>query len=205
VTEAPVPYEYRSAKVLHVSGSNITMPNSLPLTSTVTPLTASDDLLQRAKSGDTQAIDQLLRQCQPDIKRYARRHCASADVDEAVQDALWILTRRISALRVAAALSSWLFQTVRRLCIRMHRRAIRRVSLEDVEHVLLIDERNATDLRIDLAKSITAMPEQQREILMLVDVLGHSAAEAAQTAGISLEAAKSRLHRARLLLRESLR
>lgn len=174
-------------------------------TATVTALTDISALLACAKSGDTAAIDQLLRQCQPDIKRYAKRHCASSDVDEAVQDALWILTRRVSALRVAAALSSWLFQTVRRLCIRMQRRAMGHVSLDDVDHELLIDERSATDLRIDLVKSITAMPEQQREILMLVDVLGYSAAEAAHEAGITVEAAKSRLHRARLLLRESLR
>jgi RNA polymerase sigma factor (sigma-70 family) len=176
-----------------------------PQANTVSSLIATSDLLSRAKRGDTAAIDQLLRQCQPDIKRYAKRHCASADVDEAVQDALWILTRRVSALRVAAALSSWLFQTVRRLCLRMQRRAAGFVPLEEVEHELLVDERSATDLRIDLAKSITALSVQQREILMLVDVLGHSAIEAAHEAGITVEAGKSRLHRARLLLRESLR
>ncbi len=177
---------------------------TLTSTSKVTELADISELLSRAKSGDTLAINQLLRQCQPDIKRYAKRHCASSDVDEAVQDALWILTRRVSALRVAAALSSWLFQTVRRLCIRMQRRAMGHVSLDDVEHELLIDERSATDLRIDLAKAITAMPQQQRAILMLVDVLGHSVNEAAQEAGITVEAAKSRLHRARLLVRECL-
>jgi RNA polymerase sigma factor (sigma-70 family) len=163
-------------------------------------------LLARAQLGDAQAIDQLLRQCQPDIKRFARRHCASQDVDEAVQDALWILTRRVSALRVAAALSSWLFQTVRRLCMRMlQRRALGAVSLNDAAHELLIDERASSDLRIDLAKSIAALPTQQREVLMLMDVLGHSASEAAQATGVSVEAVKSRLHRARLLMRESLR
>ncbi|MDB5967534.1 MAG: polymerase subunit sigma-70, partial [Polaromonas sp.] len=47
-------------------------------------------LVEAAQAGDAQAIEQLLGVCQPDLKRFARRTCASAeDAEDAVQLALW--------------------------------------------------------------------------------------------------------------------
>ncbi len=88
-------------------------------------------LLQQARAGDRLATERLLRECQPDLRRYARRHCESADVDDAVQDALWILTRRVAAVRAAAALSSWLFQVVRRICLRLRSKSKEYVQLDE--------------------------------------------------------------------------
>lgn len=161
------------------------------------------DLLLRARAGDAAALEDLLRHCRGDLQRYARRHCESQDIDEAVQDALWILSRRVGALRAAAALSSWLFQVVRRLCLRMRVRAPKHVELPDEAPQLQHDERAAQELRIDLARVLSGMPAHYRDAVLLVDVLGHTAEEAAAQQGITVEAAKSRLHRARMMVRES--
>lgn len=164
----------------------------------------AQQLFNLASQGDVQAIEKLLKHCQPDLRRYARRHCASDDVDDAVQDALWILSKNLGALRAAAALSSWLFQVVRRACLRISLKRRDTVTLDDAEAELASDSQAVHNLRIDLARIFATLPSKYREALMLIDVLGHSAEEAAQELGVSVEAAKSRLHRGRLLVREAL-
>ena len=79
-------------------------------------------MIESAMAGDQQAVVNLLTIVQPDIRRFARAQCrTSSDVDDAVQEAMWLLYRRIGMLRVAAALSSWLFTVVRHACLRMAR------------------------------------------------------------------------------------
>ena len=171
-----------------------------------TSLPVSHLLLAQARAGDHDALQALLRLCQTDLRRYARRHCHANDIDEAVQDALWILSRRVTALRVLAAFSSWLFQVVKRLCLRMRRRGtVEQVEVEDGHPALGQDHREAVDLRIDLARLLAQLPAPYREVLILIDVQGHSGDEAASLLNISVEATKSRLHRARMMLRERLR
>ncbi|UUZ67884.1 hypothetical protein LP416_26265 [Polaromonas sp. P2-4] len=53
---------------------------------------ASLQLVEDARTGNTQAIAQLLLVCQPDLKRFARRTCSTTeDAEDAVQLALWQL------------------------------------------------------------------------------------------------------------------
>lgn len=168
-----------------------------------TPLPATDDeLVAGARGGDARALDALLRRCQPDLRRYARRHCASGDVDDAVQDALWIVARRVPTLRVTAALSSWLFVTVRRLCHRLLRQHGPVESLVDEACVEGLESQDA--LRLDLSRALAELAPIYREVIVLVDVMGHTLPEAAEALSVGLEAAKSRLHRARSLMRQRL-
>lgn len=53
------------------------------------------DLLAAAHGGDSKALGQVLALCQPDMRRYARRSCLVSDVDDAVQEALLVLTYRL--------------------------------------------------------------------------------------------------------------
>ncbi len=66
-------------------------------------------IIQQAVHGDPAALELLLRRMQPDVKRYARRYCMASDIDDAVQEALMRLTQRLPQLRLAAALSGWLW------------------------------------------------------------------------------------------------
>lgn len=171
------------------------------------PTPASPDrseLLARTRDGDRTALESLLRDCMPDLRRYARRHCPAHEVDDAVQDALWIMSRRVGAVRAAQALSSWLFQVVKRLCIRLitSHRSTEPLDAEAPE--LAQDDEEVRALRIDLARALLAMAPIYRETLVQVDVLGHTLEESAQVQDITVDAAKSRLHRARRMLREQM-
>lgn len=168
-------------------------------------LTVDGALVARARAGDKSALDRLLADCRPDLQLYARRHCASDDVEEAVQDALWILYRRLGGLRSVAAFAGWLFQVVRRACLRYALRNRRHVSLDELPAGLDQDQGAANaELRAILSGIIARLPRPYREALVLKDVQGLSADELSAALCISPEAAKSRLHRARAMVREAL-
>jgi RNA polymerase sigma factor (sigma-70 family) len=162
-------------------------------------------LVTAARAGDAAALDRLLAQSQPDLLRFARRTCANAeDAEDAVQVALWQLHRRIGTLRVIAAFTSWLFRIVERECRRLLGLQRRTAPLDEAPSSALALDPVPTDLRRDLGMMIAALPDLYREVLILRDVEELTAPEAAAQLGISVDAVKSRLHRARGLLREKL-
>ncbi len=166
---------------------------------------AEPQLVEAACGGDAAAVEKLLVVCQPDLRRFARRACSNRDdAEDAVQIALWQLYRKIGALRTAAAFASWLFRIIERECYRLlHARGKLQAldaSLDDV----LRQEPLPLALRKDLIAAIATLPEPYRKILILRDIDELTAPEAADQLGISIDAAKSRLHRARALVRDNL-
>lgn len=160
------------------------------------------ELIEAARQGDEQALVHLLDACQPDLRRYARRNCATEDVEEAVQDALFILYRRLGALRTLATFSGWLFQIVKRACLRRLRGRNQHVAADEKEGQTF--DSLDVEMRLDLCRSIAMLPDIYREVVILRDVKGLTAVEAARELGTSVEATKSRLHRGRYLIRQSL-
>jgi RNA polymerase sigma factor (sigma-70 family) len=166
-------------------------------------MAATPQMIEAAATGDQQALLRLLAVCQPDLRRYARRTCATEDIEEAVQDALLILYRRLGTLRIIATFSGWLFQIVKRACLqRLRRRGL--VSLDE-EAASGVQDPTDIELRLDLARSIMALPKIYREVVILRDVEELSTEETANEIGASVEAVKSRLHRGRYLIRQQLR
>jgi DNA-directed RNA polymerase specialized sigma24 family protein len=58
-----------------------------------------NDLVLAAQLGDGAALDHLLLVSATDARRYARRHCQPSDIDDAVQEALLVIARKLSALK----------------------------------------------------------------------------------------------------------
>jgi RNA polymerase sigma factor (sigma-70 family) len=166
---------------------------------------AEPRLVEAACGGDAAAVEKLLVVCQPDLRRFARRTCSNRDdAEDAVQIALWQLYRKIGALRTAAAFASWLFRIIERECYRLLHARGRLQALDTSLDEVLRQEPLPLALRNDLVAAIAALPEPYRKILILRDIDELTAPEAADQLGISIDAAKSRLHRARVLVRDSL-
>jgi RNA polymerase sigma factor (sigma-70 family) len=161
-------------------------------------------LILAAQTGDVRALNHLVTQCQTDARRYARRHCQAADVDDAVQEALIILSRRITGLRAVSAFSSWLFTIVRRECARLARRMLRQGPSIDELADAQLQTRPSEGLRLDLIAALESLPAHYLEIILLRDFEELSIAELAERLGLQIPGAKSRLHRARELVREYL-
>ncbi|MHB8348226.1 MAG: RNA polymerase sigma factor [Acidiferrobacterales bacterium] len=161
-------------------------------------------LIEAAQTGDPAALDRLLRRCQPDVRRYARRHCLMGDVDDAVQETLMILSRRVQSLRVLVAFSSWLFTIVRRECRRLERRVLGREHYDEQKAEHWLATRSVDVLRLDLVRALESLPPHYREIVLLRDFEERSIRELAHQLALTPAAAKSRLHRARQLMRDYL-
>src|SRR5712691_7092246 len=108
-------------------------------------VTEMNDLIAAAQAGGEEALLELLQLCRPQLRRYANRQCASDDVEEAVQDALWLLYRRVGALRTIGAFSSWLFQIVRRECLRRARKRLDFAELDECDVSALANGRRSDE------------------------------------------------------------
>ena len=168
-------------------------------------------LVQNAIEGNTEAIETLLLQYQPSLTRFARKFCVTPDdVKDAVQETLWIIYRKINRLRTSKAFVSWIFQIVRNECYALLRHEKYGVDQVEISKLDYLDYTSATDhdlystLAHDLIIAIEQLPPQQREVLILRDINGMTAAEVADKLHISIETVKSRLHYARANLRKML-
>ncbi len=161
--------------------------------------------LASARMGDRDALESLLIAAQPDIRRYARISCHAADAEDAVQETLWLLYRKVGTLRAVQSFAGWLFVVVRRECLRLARRALgREVTPEMLEDDARFAHRPPEELRLDLTRALQSLPEHYREVVLLRDIEEMTIDEIAATLDLTREAVKARLHRARKLIREYL-
>jgi RNA polymerase sigma factor (sigma-70 family) len=157
-----------------------------------------------AQRGDPAAVDGLLRAVLPTAQRFAARSCSSReDAEDAVQDALTALVCRVGALRAAGAVTSWLFVTISHACLRRASGVIL-VPLDGIPEVARADIADGVVDRMVIADALAALPAPQRDVIVLVDLLGLPAERTAQRLGIGVRATKSRLHRARRALAASI-
>ncbi|KQW44677.1 MULTISPECIES: RNA polymerase sigma factor [unclassified Roseateles] len=163
-------------------------------------------VFEAAQAGDPGALEQVLRQLQPDIRRYARRQChRSSAVEDVVQEALIVLYRRVGTLRDPLALAAWMLRMVTRLCmlpvLRLMRGTEALSERHEAEHLARVPP---DELRIDLVRALESLPEIYREVILLRDMEQLTIGEVADRLGITREAAKSRIQRGRALMREYL-
>ena len=187
--------------------------------SRATGLPSDDELLAAARQGDTAALETLLVRYQPHLYRFGLRMCGNVeDAGDVAQESLISMARSVRDFRGDSSVSSWLYTIARRFCIKKRRRSkfapTREESLDvpgtDIARQLAdpgpTPEQTATnrELAAALARAIQALEPSQREVLVLRDVEGLSAPEVARIVGASVEAVKSRLHRARVAMREAI-
>lgn len=131
-----------------------------------------------------------------------------------MQEVLLALVSSISRFRGDASLSSWAYVVARNACARRRKRGARYQSLEsatggtelEIRDPGTTPERAAErrELREALERGIAELPASLRDVLVLRDVEGLSAAQVGKRLRLGERAVKSRLHRARVELRERL-
>ncbi|MDE2249425.1 MAG: RNA polymerase sigma factor [Pseudomonadota bacterium] len=162
-------------------------------------------LLEAARLGDIAAVQRLLVECRPGLQRIAQQQCSSSvDPDDAVQESLLLIYRRIGALRTAASFPAWTFSIVRRECHRLWR-AMHGEKAMEPENLPVMVYVDRLELRNDLAAAIQSLPEKYREAIILRDFEEFSISEIAEQLLLTREAVKSRIHRGRQMVQEYLK
>jgi RNA polymerase sigma-70 factor (ECF subfamily) len=175
-----------------------------------------DALLAAFRSGDESALAQLLERYAPSIHRFGVKMCRDPeDAKDVLQDTLLAAARGLREFRGGASLSTWLFSIARSFCIKKRRlragepRETVPLDSEAGQAVIAAcaspdDAAGDREIGAALEEAIVALEPIYREVLLLRDVEGLTAAEVATVLGIGVDAVKSRLHRARTAVRERL-
>jgi RNA polymerase sigma factor (sigma-70 family) len=164
-------------------------------------------LVNAACAGDKDAIDALLILHHTDVRRFARTLCATPeDAEDALQETLWIVSRKIGTLKAASAFISWIFTIVKRECYRLLRIRQKEVPIEHIPEPLDegFQDGDRSHIAQEIAVAIQKLPPIYRQVLVMRDLEEMTAVEVADVLGTTVEAVKSRLHRARNTLRATL-
>ncbi len=171
-----------------------------------------DTLIERARAGDANAMEALITEVTPSVERFARRLCPGSDVDDVLQETLISLVSNLGRFEGRSALRSWVFAITRSACSRQHRGLKNRPHDGDDAVAEMADAAPDPEQRVaddELTRSLTAaldsLSPEHREVILLRDMEGLTAPEAAASIGLTVDALKSRLHRARAALRDALR
>ncbi len=175
-----------------------------------------DDLVTKAQAGDAKALEKILTDAEKPIYRFGLRMCGNEDAArEVLQETMMAAFRALPGFRGESTLSTWLFQLARNACLRQRRKhvgepeALQPLDTPEVAQQPSpapgADERaHAKQMGGLLSAAVGALSAEHREVILLRDVEGLSAEEAASVLGIEVGALKSRLHRARMSLRDRL-
>ena len=140
----------------------------------------------------------------PALRAFARTfHSNINDADDLVQETLTKALSKVHQFTPGTRLKSWLF-TIMRNTHFTHYRISQRESpgkADCVANLVGCPARQEWPARQrELSKAIYRLPCSQREVIMLIGVLGFSYKEAAEVCGCEIGTVKSRLNRARLRL-----
>jgi len=168
-------------------------------------------------------VEQVFYDYAPRVLSMARKMVTNeCDAEDVTQDVLLQVIRKLPSFRGEAAFPTWLHRiTVNAALSHRRKRAVREENrVRDPLDVLLEDDREGMaprttsqppeielqegETRRLIDQAVAQLPEMYRLVFVLSEIEGVPNADIADQVGMSLPAVKSRLHRARALLREAL-
>ena len=173
-------------------------------------------LIEAARAGDRRALEKLLERHQGAVYRFGMKMCGEPeDAKDVLQETLFAAVRTLPEFRGASSVSTWLYTIARSFCLKKRRTSkfaperIESLEAHEEASAEVADGRrspeedaSARQTRKVLDAAISELDPMYREVLLLRDVEGLPAAEVAEILGLTVEAVKSRLHRARVAVRE---
>jgi RNA polymerase sigma-70 factor (ECF subfamily) len=181
------------------------------------------DLVRRIKAGDDRAFEEMVRRYHARVYSLAYGVLRNAqDAEEATQDAFLTLHRKIGTFDESRKFFSWFYRVALNSAYSLARRrpSLPTVAIEDRLpkfsgdghfaadvpdwSVRVEDDVAARELAARAGEFIAELPPAYRDVIWMNDVEEMTAPEIAETLEISIPAFKSRLHRARLHVRQRL-
>jgi RNA polymerase sigma-70 factor (ECF subfamily) len=171
--------------------------------------TEDELLVIRCQLGEPAAFDELIHRWEEPLWRYARRVTGHDDAADDVTQDVWVrVIRGIGRLRDGERLRAWLFGIARRTLMDRLRVKYAAPPPSDVDvNVLAAVDAGAEELEADLAavqEELSRLPVTERDVLSLFYLEELSLQEVAEVLDVPVGTVKSRLFRARQLLRREM-
>jgi len=169
--------------------------------------------LERLRAGDARAFEELVVSHQHRVFGVALRMLDNAaEAEEIAQETFLRAHGSLAEFRGDARLSTWLYAIVSRLCLNRLASADRRVARPGDEVLLRVadgeagpqDNAERGELEAALHRAIADLAEERRVVVILRDLEGMAYDEIARALGLELGTVRSRLHRARMDLKEKM-
>ncbi|MEO0085690.1 MAG: sigma-70 family RNA polymerase sigma factor [candidate division WOR-3 bacterium] len=187
----------------------------------VPALPVSDlELVRRFQAGKVEAFEELVRRYERKVYNITYRMLGNEqDASEAMQDAFMRAYRFLGRFQFKSSFFTWLYRIATNVCLTRlrKRKPPETVSLDepggesgDVPFEIPDSKGSPEEvfrqkaLREKLQAAVDGLPEEYRAVVVLRDLEGLSNEEASKVLKVSVPAVKSRLHRARLMLRDEL-
>ena len=164
--------------------------------------TPADQLVVvRCQLGERDAFDLLVKRWTEPLFRHAMTFARDRDqANDLVQD-IWLrVLRNLHTLRDSARFRAWLFGIAHRVLMDRLREQYGRRD-DDIDLSSIAFEPDDPAVGIDIERGLAALPMIEREVLTLFHIEQFTLADIAQALGVPLGTVKSRLFRARALLR----
>jgi RNA polymerase sigma-70 factor (ECF subfamily) len=188
---------------------------------------ADEVLVERARAQDEAAFEELVGRYENKLYRLAMRFVRNeTDAQEILQDAFLSAWRNLPSFEGRAQFGSWMYRVTVNAALMLLRSRNRHpeVTVDDVEPTVLNDavaesgqmransdwsqrpdeQLQSEEMRKHIQRSVDALPDGLRTVFLLRDVEELSTEDTAEMLGLSVPAVKTRLHRARLALREAI-
>ena len=200
------------------------MPTTPPPETPAAPVVSDEELVARARAKDFGTFEQLLDRYEDKIFRLAYRFVRNeTEAKEVLQDTFLSIWRKLDTFKGDAQFGSWLYRVAANTAL-MRLRAQRRhpeISTEELPIGYLDnygqlppagenwakrpdDELQSDELRRHIQSAVDGLPEIYRTVFLLRDVEGLSTEETGEILSISVPTVKTRLHRARIALRDTI-
>ena len=164
-----------------------------------------NSLVLKARNGDCDAFAALYSQYDTDLYRFAFYMLGnSEDARDCVQDACLLAFTNISSLQKAEAFKSWLFKILSNCCKAKLARASERGSplpLDDFSGLIPDENSAGFILSLELREAISALAEDERDVVLLSVVGGYKSHEISAITGLGASTVRSKLSRSLVKLR----
>jgi RNA polymerase sigma-70 factor (ECF subfamily) len=180
-------------------------------------------LISGFKKGSSEAMEKIVERYQESIFNFGLRMCGHMqDAEDIMQDTFLNAFRALHSFREETKLKNWLFRIAAHACLRKRRKKKfqpdRELSLESFlpkegnEVRFEIPDASSdpsqdlmrSELKQVIEEAVYSLPSKYKLVFNLRDMEGFSTEETAEILGISIQSVKTRLHRARLYLREKI-
>jgi len=171
-------------------------------------------LVKRAKSGNFHSFDELVSRYETKVYNLAYRMLGSQDdAKDILQETFISAFKALNNFREKSSFSTWIYRIATNACLmKLRTKEPRVISIDTKPSVAetidwsenLQGTLDREELKKILDKAISSLPKTHRVVFVLRDIEGLSSSEASKVLNISIAAVKSRLHRARLYLREKI-
>jgi RNA polymerase sigma-70 factor (ECF subfamily) len=193
-----------------VRESNVKMSAEPAIERTPDPGLSDEDVVARVRQGEVALFEIIMRRYNQRLYRVARTIVGDDEAEDVLQDAYVRAYAHLDQFAGRAKFSTWLTRIAIHAALARARKAGRVVEIEDdmlqLESTARGPETQVADRELAdvLEAAVESLPPSFRAVFMLREVEGLSTAEAADCLDIPEETVKTRLHRARGLLRRSL-